>query len=329
MYTQDYLKKYTVLHTIAGSTLYGTAIDGESDRDEKVCFLLPASDNTNLGEPYLGEIYSNPDIEYMALLKVMRNLIKQDTNTLDMINAPSDFVISRNCLGLWLQNDRKLYVSQRIIRNLQGMVRDQENMIKQLTQANTKTLVEDLSSDKLLASYEGVINNFEGKITDYDKVSFNFDDVGLTLGEGIFSVDTRLSIKADNVSLKDLASMVNEVRSVMTQYSKQKPKFSENYINKKLRKTQGHVLRMLYLAITILKTGEYNPVLPAGSDILADIRALRAGDYSLYTYYKLYTDLKKELDALVGKTKLPDNLDVNFLEEKYKQYLNDYNYFSR
>lgn len=106
----DQLKPCTVIDTLVGSRAWGVA-ENDSDEDRRGVFVLPMSWTTGLVEPPLDLVSLDGSQTYWEFGKALRQALRADPNTLEMLFAEAQVVDS---MGGELVAMRNGFVSQEI-----------------------------------------------------------------------------------------------------------------------------------------------------------------------------------------------------------------------
>jgi hypothetical protein len=107
----DALHDHRVIDTVVGSRAWGLAND-DSDIDRRGVFVLPLPWTTGLVEPPLDLVSTDGSETYWEVGKTIRQALRGDPNTLEMLFVPGAEV--RDELGQWLLEARDAFVSTEI-----------------------------------------------------------------------------------------------------------------------------------------------------------------------------------------------------------------------
>lgn len=103
------LEPCAILHTTVGSRAWGLA-EADSDTDRRGTFALPLSWTTGLVDPPEDLVSDDGSTTYWAVRKTLRQALRSDPNTLEMLFVPS--ATPTDEVGAWLLAERDAFVSR-------------------------------------------------------------------------------------------------------------------------------------------------------------------------------------------------------------------------
>jgi hypothetical protein len=309
-HTMEYLDQFVVLRVITGSVSQGTNLEG-SDVDIKACVRLPNKDLLILSDPWETELFTQPDIEYHSLRKLINLLTKQNPTALELLNVEDRFVLYQNDIGLALRENRHLFISKKCYESYCGYAREQFIRIKK---ALDRTTDEDLCS-YLKFVLERMIKNFDSK---YSVAILN----GIELVDVVISEETGTPVMKFNVDLKGI-----DIQKVHGMFSELHATY-KNYKNvgwsdkttseKTLWKHASHLVRLLLTCKKLLQTGLVHVLLEEHIPLLLSIKQ---GEMSWDDVFSLVDRLNLELKEAYIVSTLPECVDREAIESLYTKLM--------
>ena len=109
-----------ILLTHSGSTAYNLRTE-TSDEDYRGCFLHTDWDRLlGIKEQDVVIERKQPDLVLFNLLKFIRLCLNCNTNTIESLFVPEEFVVQQNAFGKQLRANAELFISQRMFHTLYG-----------------------------------------------------------------------------------------------------------------------------------------------------------------------------------------------------------------
>lgn len=328
--------------SIIGSHAYGTSTD-TSDIDIKGIYIQPNIELFSIGG-YKEQINISADECYYEVKRFIELLQKSNPNALELLFSPEDCILYKSHLLNPLFENKKIFLTKQCAKTFGGYA---SNQIQKAAGLDKKQNWEkDKITRKTPLDFLYIeINGKSHPIKEYFKnmgfkqekcglVKLNhmkdcyclyYDDLNKFGFKGIIKKDSnelRLSsipkglfsqaviyYNSDGYSMhckdykeyEDWLSKRNEHRYVDVKSHGQKID----------GKNMLHCVRLLDVATEILEFGELN-IRRLNADMLLDIRR---GKYNLHEIIEMSKDRISKLDELYSKSNLPDEVDVNMLND--------------
>lgn len=309
--TDEHLGKNIILLGLAGSYSYGTNND-ESDIDVRGITLNRKSDLIGLTE-YEQYVDTNTDTTIYAFNKIVKLLLSCNPNTIELLGLKREHYLYLNNIGKELLNNKKIFLSKRAVQSFGGyadaQLRRLENALARdsYPQADKEQHIFN-SVKNTMYRFNSAYNSFDnGKLKIYIDTAINPE------------LDTEIFIDANlnHYPLRDYKGMLSEMTNVVKDYDKL-GKRNKKKDDKHLNKHAMHLIRLFMMAIDILEKGEINTYRENEHDILMDIRngKYQNSDHTFNSsFYDILSEYEKKLHYAANNTSLPDEPDMNKVQE--------------
>lgn len=309
--TDEHLGKNIILLGLAGSYSYGTNND-ESDIDVRGITLNRKSDLIGLTE-YDQYVDTNTDTTIYAFNKIIKLLLSCNPNTIELLGIRREHYLYLNNIGEELLNNKKIFLSKRAVQSFGGyadaQLRRLENALARdsYPQADKEQYIFN-SVKNTMYRFNSAYNSFDnGKLKIYIDTAVNPE------------LDTEIFIDANlnHYPLRDYKGMLSEMTNVVKDYDKL-GKRNKKKDDKHLNKHAMHLIRLFMMAIDILEKGEINTYRENEHEILMDIRngKYQNIDHTFNSsFYDILSEYEKRLHYAANNTSLPDEPDMNEVQE--------------
>ena len=309
--TNEHLGKHVILLGLAGSYSYGTNIEG-SDIDIRGITLNQKSDLIGLTqfEQYVDE---NTDTVIYAFNKMVKLLLSCNPNTIELLGLKPEHYLYLNDSGQMLLDNKRLFLSRRAIQSFGGYA-----------DAQLRRLQNALARDSFPQSEkeQHIFNSVKNAIQSFNTSYKNFDNGSLEIfiDKAVNpELETEIFVNANmtHYPLRDYASMWNTMSNVIRDYEKigkRNKKKDDMHLNKHAM----HLIRLFMMALDILEKGEINTYRAKEHNLLMDIRF---GKYQKEdgtfqdSFYEMLADFEKRLHYAAENTDLPEEPDMNKVQE--------------
>lgn len=309
--TNEHLGKHVILLGLAGSYSYGTNIEG-SDIDVRGITLNQKSDLIGLTqfEQYVDE---NTDTVIYAFNKMVKLLLSCNPNTIELLGLNPEHYLYLNDIGQMLLDNKRLFLSRRAIQSFGGYA-----------DAQLRRLQNALARDSFPQSEkeQHIFNSVKNAIQSFNTSYKNFDNGSLEIfiDKAVNpELETEIFVNANmtHYPLRDYASMWNTMSNVIRDYEKigkRNKKKDDMHLNKHAM----HLIRLFMMALDILEKGEINTYRAKEHNLLMDIRF---GKYQKEdgtfqdSFYEMLADFEKRLHYAAENTDLPEEPDMNKVQE--------------
>lgn len=309
--TDEHLGKNIILLGLAGSYSYGTNND-ESDIDVRGITLNRKSDLIGLTE-YEQYVDTNTDTTIYAFNKIIKLLLSCNPNTIELLGLRREHYLYLNNIGEELLNNKKLFLSKRAVQSFGGYA---DAQLRRLENALARDSFPQADKEQHIFNYvKNTMYRFNSAYNSFDngKLKIYIDTaVNPELDSEIF-IDANLN----HYPLRDYKGMLSEMTNVVKDYDKL-GKRNKKKDDKHLNKHAMHLIRLFMMAIDILEKGEINTYRENEHDILMDIRngKYQNSDHTFNSsFYDILTEYEKRLHYAANNTYLPDEPDMNEVQE--------------
>ena len=309
--TDEHLGKHIILLGLAGSYAYGTSNEN-SDIDIRGVALNRKSDLIGL-TGYEQYVDDHTDTVIYTFNKMISLLLNCNPNTLELLGLNPEHYLYLTDIGRSLLDNAHLFLSKRAIQSFGGYA---DSQLRRLQNALARDSYPQSEREKHI--YNSVKNAMYDFLRRYEK--FENGSLRIYIDESqnpeydteIF-IDTNLT----HYPLRDYKNIWNDMNNIVKDYDKlgkRNRKKDDNHLNKHAM----HLVRLFMMAIDILQKGEINTYRSDEHDLLLGIRR---GDFQKEDgtfreeFYELVSDYEKKLDDAARNTALPDEPDMNQVEE--------------
>lgn len=309
--TNEHLGKHVILLGLAGSFSYGTNIE-TSDIDLRGIALNSKSDLIGLTqfEQYVDE---NTDSVIYGFNKMITLLLNCNPNTIELLGLRPEHYLYLNENGRLLLDNRKLFLSKRAINSFGGYADAQLRRLQNALARDTFPQTE--REQHIFNSVKNSMRDFKTNFSDFDggKMEIFIDKAQNP------ELETEIFVNADlkHYPLRDYCSMWNIMANVIRDYDKigkRNKKKDDIHLNKHAM----HLIRLFIMAIDILEKGEINTYREKEHDLLMEIRfgKFQKNDGTFDdSFYDLLSEYEKKLHYAADNTELPDEPDLNAVQE--------------
>jgi len=306
-----------ILMGLGGSYAYGTNNEN-SDIDFRGITLNLPSDLLGLTEFEQYEDGSTDTVIY-SFNKIIKLLLECNPNTIELLGLDDDQYLIKTTLGQELLDNKSLFLSKRAAKSFGGYASAQ---LRRLQNAIARdSMAQQEREQHIYSSVKNALEDFQRKNQMFDKGNIH---IYIDKSQNP-ELETEIFIDAEykHLPLRDYENMLGVMNSVIRDYDKigkRNKKKDDNHLNKHAM----HLVRLFMMAIDILEKGE---IRTHRTDDLELLKSIRRGDYqqSDGTYrkefYDLLSDYEKRLEVATAKTTLPDNPDMEKVEQ-FVEYVN-------
>lgn len=306
-----------ILMGLGGSYAYGTNNEN-SDIDFRGITLNLPSDLLGLTEFEQYEDASTDTVIY-AFNKIVKLLLECNPNTIELLGLDDDQYLIKTTLGQELLDNKSLFLSKRAAKSFGGYASAQ---LRRLQNALARdSMAQEERERHIYNSVKNALEDFQRKNQMFDKGNIR---IYIDQSENP-EMETELFVDADykHLPLRDYENMLGVMNSVIRDYDKigkRNKKKDDNHLNKHAM----HLVRLFMMAIDILEKGE---IRTHRTDDLPLLQSIRRGDFQKTDgtyekeFYDLLSDYEKRLEVATAKTILPDNPDMEKVEQ-FVEYVN-------
>lgn len=309
--TNEHLGKHVILLGLAGSYSYGTNVDG-SDIDVRGIALNQKSDLIGLTqfEQYVDD---NTDTVIYAFNKIISLLLSCNPNTIELLGLNPEHYLYLTDLGRMFLDHRKLFLSKRAINSFGGYA---DAQLRRLQNALARDNFPQSEKERhIYNSVKNAMHDFHNHYKRFENGSFEiYVDKAVNP-----ELETEIFVNASmtHYPLRDYAGMWNAMANVVREYDKigkRNKKKDDLHLNKHAM----HLIRLFMMALDILEKGEINTYRRDEHDLLMDIRfgKYQKADGTFHeSFYDMLSEFEKRLHYAAENTDLPDEPDINKVQE--------------
>ena len=317
LHTSPRLLNHIILLGLGGSHAYGTA-NANSDIDLRGITLNLPSDLLGLTEFEQYEDAHTDTVIY-SFNKMVKLLLECNPNTCEILGLEEEQYLIKTPLGQELIDHRFLFITKRAVRSFGGyagaQLRRLQNAIARDSMPQTEREIHILNSVK------NALEDFNRKYGGFDKGSIR---LYIDKAENP-ELDTEIFVDAQysHLPLRDYENMWSVMHNVVKDYDKlgkRNRKKDDNHLNKHAM----HLVRLFMMAIDILEKGEIRTYRRDDLDLLLKIRngGFQKEDKTFNKeFYDILTDYEERLEKAARESTLPDNPDMERVEE-FVEYVN-------
>ena len=309
--TNEHLGRHVILLGLAGSYAYGTNIE-TSDIDIRGIALNRKSDLIGLTQfdQYVDE---DTDTVIYAFNKIVTLLLGCNPNTIELLGLKPEHYLYLNDSGRLLLDNRKLFLSKRAIQSFGGYA---DAQLRRLQNALARdTFPQREKEQHILKSVRNAMHDFNHRYRYFENGSLElFIDKAVNP-----ELDTEIFVNASmtHYPLRDYECMWNTMANVVRDYEKigkRNKKKDDLHLNKHAM----HLVRLFMMALDILEKGEIHTYREKEHNLLMDIRfgKYQKEDGTFHeSFYEMLTDFEKRLHYAAENTDLPEEPDMEKVQE--------------
>lgn len=315
--TNERLGKRIILLGLGGSYAYGTNNEN-SDIDFRGITLNTPSDLLGLTEFEQYEDNHTDTVIY-SFNKIVKLLLECNPNTCEILGLDENQYLIKTPLGQELINNSNLFLSKRAVKSFGGYASAQ---LRRLQNAIARdSMPQPEKEQHILNSVRNALDDFNRKYNNFDNGSIKlYIDHAVTP-----SLETEIFVDADysHFPLRDYEKMFSTMNTVIREYDKigkRNKKNDDNHLNKHAM----HLIRLFMMAIDILDNGIIKTHRTDDLDLLLKIRngGFQKDDHTFTPeFYEILNHYEHELERATRESLLPDNPDMDKVEE-FVEYVN-------
>ena len=309
--TDEHLGRHIILLGLAGSYSYGTNNEN-SDIDIRGVALNRKSDLIGLTryEQYVDTV---TDTTIYTFNKMITLLLSCNPNTLELLGLNEEHYLYLNETGRGLKEHAGMFLSKRAIQSFGGYA---DAQLRRLQNALARDAYPQSEKEKHI--FNSVKNAMYDFMKRYEK--FENGSMSIYIDKAVnpdFETEIFIDTDLQHYPLRDYKNIWNEMNNIVKDYDKlgkRNRKKDDNHLNKHAM----HLVRLFMMAIDILEKGEINTYRAKEHDLLLSIRN---GEYQKEDgtfreeFYEILSDYEKKLDCAAENTTLPDEPDMEKVQE--------------
>lgn len=284
-----------------GSYAYGTNNEN-SDIDIRGVYANTKDEILGIKDDSEQFVDDNTDTVIYSMRKMVKLLISCNPNVIEILGLRDEDYLYLNDIGRLLLDNRELFISKRAAKTFGGYAKSQLN---RLVNKSVRATLQLAQNEK--RSIDKVLNGVASRYSKYGSVSTYVRD------------DTvYFNVNMTDFPVTELSAFLNEINTVKNDYGRSER--NEKAIEHgKPAKHMMHLIRLYMTAISLMDGDLRTYRDGAEHDLLMSIRR---GDYlesDMKTPTKAFTELMTDYEAkfneAVLKSKLPDEPDLNAIND--------------
>lgn len=311
----EHLGRYVILLGLAGSYSYGTNHEN-SDIDIRGVTLNRRSDLLGLTK-YEQYVDGNTDTVIYAFQKMISLLVSCNPNTLELLGLNQEHYLYLNHMGRELVERAGMFLSQRAIQSFGGYA---DAQLRRLQNAMARDGYSQGEREKhIFNSVKNAMYDFRRRYEHIEEGALN-----LYIDKAVnpeYETEIFIDVSLRHYPLRDYKNLWNEMNNIVKDYDKlgkRNRKKDDNHLNKHAM----HLVRLFMMAIDLLEHGEIRTFRRQEHDLLMNIR--RGGYQSsdggfCKEFYEIVSDYERRLEEAARRTKLPEEPDMDVIQEYVMQ----------
>lgn len=306
-----------ILLTLGGSYAYG--MNNENSDVDFRGIALNSKDDILLGSDF-EQVLGGEDTTIYSFNKIIELLSKCNPNTIEMLGCLPEHYIHLNKIGKELLENRKIFLSKICIHTFGGYANSQ---LRRLENKANRLVGQSQNEAYILKSIQNAKYDFKNRYYPHDE-----NDVQLYIDrsdqEG-FESEIYMDVNLKHYPLRDWAGMWNEMKAIVSSYTKIGKRNEKAISHDKLGKHMAHLIRLYMMGIDILEKEEIITYRENEHDLLMDIRNgkyLDSNRQPTSDFYDILNEYEKKFDYAKENTSLSDLPDYKKIRE-FKAYVNE------
>lgn len=314
----EHLGANIILLGAGGSHAYGMA-KVESDIDIRG-IALNTKREILLGRDFEQIVEANTDTVIYSLRKVLELLLKCNPNTIEMLGIEENRYLYLSDIGRELLHMRKAFLSKVCIHSFGGYAQAQ---LRRMESKAVRQIGQAQREEHILKSIEHAKYSFSERYLteDTDCINLYID----TSQQKEYETEIYMDAKFQHYPLRDWCGMWNEMKMIVSSYSKIGMRNKKEIELNKLGKHMAHLLRLYMMCIDILTKEEIITYRTAEHDLLMRIRNgeyLDSKKQPIAEFYDILNEYEKKLEEAVRNTSLPEQPDYERVYA-FLEYVNE------
>ena len=306
-----------ILLTLGGSYAYG--MNNENSDVDFRGIALNSKDDILLGSDF-EQVLGGEDTTIYSFNKIIELLSKCNPNTIELLGCLPEHYIHLNKIGKELLENRKIFLSKICIHTFGGYANSQ---LRRLENKANRLVGQSQNEAYILKSIQNAKYDFKNRYYPHDE-----NDVQLYIDrsdqEG-FESEIFMDVNLKHYPLRDWAGMWNEMKAIVSSYTKIGKRNEKAISHDRLGKHMAHLIRLYMMGIDILEKEEIITYRENEHDLLMDIRNgkyLDSNRQPTSDFYDILNEYEKKFDYAKENTSLPDLPDYKKIRE-FKAYVNE------
>lgn len=316
--TDEHLGNNIILLGLGGSHAYG--MDKEnSDVDIRGLVINPKKEIL-LGTDFEEVVNTDTDTTIYSFNKMITLLTKLNPNTCEILGLEDWQYLYLHPIGKELIDNKKMFLSKLCIHTFGGYSQSQ---LRRLENKAARLVGQAQNEAYILKSIQNAQYDFKPRYYPYNdsQLKLYIDDA---VQEG-FEKEIFINCNLLHYPLRDWTSMWNELKAIVSSYSKIGKRNEKAMSHDKLGKHSAHLIRLFMMVIDILEKEEIITYRKDEHDLLMSIRNgewLDDNRQPIPEFYDLVNEYEKRFEYAKQNTSLPDLPDYDRINE-FKMDVNE------
>ena len=318
--TNKNLGNNIILLTLGGSYAYGMEkSDGTSDVDVRGIALNSKSDIL-LGKDFEQIVEETTDTTVYSFNKMIQLLSNSNPNTIEELGCLPEHYFMLSDIGKELLKNRKMFLSKICVHTFGGYA---SNQLRRMENKATRLVGQKQNEEYILKSINNAQYEYKRRYFPYDSSNIKlYTDKAVQSG---YDSEIFMDINLKHYPLRDWTGMWNEMKAIVSSYSKFGKRNEKAVQKDKLGKHMAHLIRLYMMCIDILEQEEIITYREYEHDLLMSIRNgeyLDSNRQPRSEFYDLLNEYEKRFDYAKENTSLPDSPDYKKINE-FKMSVNE------
>ena len=263
--TNERLGKNIIMLGLGGSHAYGTDIEG-SDLDVRGIALNSKADiltNQNFDQ-FINE---ETDTTIYSFNKMLTLLSSCNPNVIEMVGLKPEHYLYIHPLGLELLDNKKMFLSTRAVHTFGGYA---EQQLRRLGNKSNRLVSQSEREQHIFNTIKNAMYDIKVAYKD-----FTDEEIRLYIDKAVqegYDTEIFMDVNLKHYPLRDYCSVWNEMKAIVSSYSKIGKRNERAIEHNKLGKHSMHLIRLYMMCIDILEREEIITYREKEHDLLMRIR---------------------------------------------------------
>ena len=313
------IKDRLCLVTLGGSYAYG--MNKESSDVDIRGIATNSYQELLLGKDFDQVVEVDTDTTIYSMNKILQLLTSCNPNTIEILGCRPEQYLIMTDIGRELVNHKKMFLSKICIHTFGGYAGSQ---LRRLENKAARLVAQSENEKYILQSVKRSMYSITEKypeLKDGEKIDLFIDKSN----QDGYDTEIFLNVVLNHYPLRDWAGLWNEMKSIVSSYSKIGKRNDHAISHDKLGKHMAHLLRLYMMVIDILEKEEIITYREDEHDLLMKIRNGEFLDENRQPkdeFYDILNEYERRFEYAQENTSLPDKPNYKEIEE-FKIYVNE------
>ena len=247
--TNEHLGKNIILLGLGGSHAYGTNTES-SDLDVRGIALNSKADILT-NQNYNQFTNEETDTVIYSFNKMLTLLSSCNPNTIEMVGLKPEHYLYVHPLGQELLDNKKMFLSTKAVQTFGGYA---EQQLRRLGNKSNRLVSQSEQEQHIFNTIENAMYDIKLAYKD-----FTDEEIKLYIDKAVqegYDTEIFMDVNLKHYPLRDYASVWNEMKSIVSSYSKIGKRNEKAIEHGKLGKHMMHLIRLYMMCIDILTKEE-------------------------------------------------------------------------